>query len=98
MVRLGRVVPQGCAEVVAKLEYLTPGGSVKDRAALSMIRDAERRGVLSPGATLSKQARETRVLVSRWCVPSVATDVSSSSRKPCRMRSAQCCSRSAPRW
>jgi len=52
MVRLGRVVPQGCAEVVAKLEYLTPGGSVKDRAALSMIRDAERRGVLSPGATI----------------------------------------------
>jgi cystathionine beta-synthase len=52
MVRLRRVVPEGCAEVVAKLEYFAPGGSVKDRAALSMISDAEARGLLSPGATV----------------------------------------------
>lgn len=52
MVRLRRVVPEGCAEVVAKLEYFAPGGSVKDRAALSMIADAEARGLLSPGATV----------------------------------------------
>ncbi len=52
MVRLTRVVPEGCAEVVAKLEYFAPGGSVKDRAALSMINDAEARGLLSPGATV----------------------------------------------
>jgi cystathionine beta-synthase len=52
MVRLRRVVPPGCAEVVAKLEYFAPGGSVKDRAALSMIVDAERRGLLAPGATI----------------------------------------------
>lgn len=52
LVRLTRVVPDGCAEVVAKLEYFAPGGSVKDRAALSMIEDAEDRGLLAPGATI----------------------------------------------
>lgn len=38
--------------VLAKLEYLNPGGSVKDRVALSMIEDAERRGILKPGGTI----------------------------------------------
>jgi cystathionine beta-synthase len=52
IVRLRRVVPEGCAEIVAKLEYFGPGGSVKDRAALAMIDDAERRGLLRPGATV----------------------------------------------
>jgi cystathionine beta-synthase len=52
IVRLRRVVPEGCAEVTAKLEYFGPGGSVKDRAALAMIDDAEARGVLRPGATV----------------------------------------------
>ncbi|HIZ26830.1 MAG TPA: cysteine synthase A [Candidatus Barnesiella merdipullorum] len=40
------------ATVIAKLEYFNPAGSVKDRVALSMIDDAERRGVLKPHATL----------------------------------------------
>jgi cystathionine beta-synthase len=52
LVRLRRVVPPGCAEVVAKLEYFAPGGSVKDRAALSMILDAEANGRLKTGATV----------------------------------------------
>jgi cystathionine beta-synthase len=52
IVRLHRVVPAGCAEVVTKLEYFGPGGSVKDRAALAMIDDAEKRGLLRPGATV----------------------------------------------
>jgi cysteine synthase len=52
MVRLGKVVPEGSAEVWAKLEYLSPGGSVKDRAALGIVLDAERRGVLKPGGTI----------------------------------------------
>ena len=38
--------------VVAKVEYFNPGGSVKDRIALAMIEDAEKRGVLKPGATI----------------------------------------------
>ncbi len=52
MVRLEKLVPAGAAEVWAKLEYLNPGGSVKDRAALGIVLDAERRGVLRPGATI----------------------------------------------
>jgi len=52
MVRLARVVPPGGAEVVAKVECFGPGGSVKDRAALAMIDDAEARGLLAPGATV----------------------------------------------
>ena len=52
MLRLRHVVPAGAAEVFAKLEYLNPGGSVKDRAAIGMIRRAEEEGKLKPGATL----------------------------------------------
>src|SRR6266581_3263839 len=40
------------AEIWAKLEFLNPGGSVKDRAALGLVLDAERRGVLQPGGTI----------------------------------------------
>ncbi|SEQ35313.1 cysteine synthase A [Lachnospiraceae bacterium RM5] len=40
------------AKVLAKLEYLNPAGSVKDRTALAMIRDAEDKGLLKPGATI----------------------------------------------
>ena len=46
LLQLRRVVPAGAADLYAKLEFLNPGGSVKDRAALGMILDAERRGVL----------------------------------------------------
>jgi cystathionine beta-synthase len=52
MCRLRKVVPAGSAEVVAKLEFFAPGGSIKDRAALSMLDAAERDGRLTPGATV----------------------------------------------
>ncbi|HEY2511081.1 MAG TPA: cysteine synthase family protein, partial [Polyangiaceae bacterium] len=52
LVRLHKVVPAGGAEIVGKLEYFGPGGSIKDRAALAMIEDAERRGAIGPGATI----------------------------------------------
>lgn len=40
------------ATILAKLEYLNPAGSVKDRIALSMVEDAEKKGILKPGATI----------------------------------------------
>lgn len=40
------------AVILAKLEYLNPAGSVKDRVALSMIEDAEEKSILKPGATI----------------------------------------------
>ena len=40
------------AEIVAKLEYFNPGGSVKDRIAKAMVEDAEAKGVLKPGSTI----------------------------------------------
>ncbi|QHS50500.1 cysteine synthase A [Edaphobacter sp. 12200R-103] len=52
MVRLRALEPEDGAEIWAKLEYLNPGGSVKDRAALGIVLDAERRGVLTPGSTI----------------------------------------------
>jgi len=52
LVRLNRIPKPGGAIVLAKLESLNPGGSVKDRVALAMVEDAERRGVLKAGATL----------------------------------------------
>jgi cysteine synthase len=52
ILQLKRVVPPGTAEIYAKLEYLNPGGSVKDRAAIGMIRFAEEQGRLKPGSTI----------------------------------------------
>jgi cysteine synthase len=52
MLQLKRLVPPGSADVFAKLEYLNPGGSVKDRAALGIIRRAEQEGKLAAGGTI----------------------------------------------
>lgn len=52
MLRLKALEPEGGAEIWAKLEFLNPGGSVKDRAALGIVLDAERRGVLRKGDTI----------------------------------------------
>src|SRR3954447_1990288 len=52
VVRLQRIVPEGAATVLVKLEYLNPGGSVKDRIGLAMIEAAERDGKLKPGGTI----------------------------------------------
>ncbi len=52
LLHLARFAPTPLAQIYAKLEWLNPGGSVKDRAALGMILDAEQRGVLQPGATI----------------------------------------------
>ena len=47
-----KAFPGQKADILVKLEYFNPGGSVKDRIALEMIEDAERRGILAPGATI----------------------------------------------
>jgi cysteine synthase A len=52
MLHLRRLVPNGAGDVYAKLEYLNPGGSVKDRAAIGMIQRAEAEGRLKPGGTI----------------------------------------------
>lgn len=52
LVRLNRIVKDGAAQVLAKLEYFNPGGSVKDRICLEMIEDAERKGLLKKGSTI----------------------------------------------
>jgi cysteine synthase A len=52
MLKLTRIAPEPLAAVFAKLEFLNPGGSIKDRAALGMILDAEAKGLLHPGSTI----------------------------------------------
>jgi cysteine synthase A len=52
LLRIGRLAGPESAEIFAKLEFLNPGGSIKDRAALGMILEAERQGKLHPGSTI----------------------------------------------
>jgi cysteine synthase A len=52
LVRLSRVLADGSAEVLGKLESYNPAGSVKDRIAISMVEAAEREGKLKPGDTI----------------------------------------------
>jgi len=52
MLQLKKLAPAGAAEIFAKLEYLNPGGSVKDRAAIGLIARAEKEGKLKPGGTI----------------------------------------------
>jgi cysteine synthase A len=52
LIRLGKLSEETRCEILGKAEFLNPGGSVKDRAALYIIRDAERRGTLKPGGTV----------------------------------------------
>jgi cystathionine beta-synthase len=52
LVRLNKLTAGISAQVVAKIEYVNPGGSVKDRIALRMVLDAEQKGLLKPGGTI----------------------------------------------
>jgi cysteine synthase A len=52
MLQLTKIAPRGGADIFAKLEYLNPGGSVKDRAAIGLIERAEREGRLKSGGTV----------------------------------------------
>ncbi len=52
LVRLNRLTAGFAADVYVKVDYMNPGGSVKDRIGISMINDAERKGLLKPGGTI----------------------------------------------
>ena len=52
VVPLRKIVPENCAEILIKLEFFNPTGSYKDRMALSMVEEAEKRGDLRPGMTV----------------------------------------------
>ena len=59
LLQLKKIVPSGSADIFAKLEYLNPGGSVKDRAAVGIIERAEKDGKLRPGRPSSRPPRGT---------------------------------------
>ena len=52
IVKLNNVGSHVAADIYVKLEYLNPGGSMKDRVAINIVRDYERRGLLKPGGTI----------------------------------------------
>jgi cysteine synthase len=52
MVKLNRLAKSLKPTILAKLEFMNPGGSIKDRIALSMIEHAEKNGLIKPGGTI----------------------------------------------
>ncbi|MCL2786724.1 MAG: cysteine synthase A [Methanomassiliicoccaceae archaeon] len=52
MIRLNKIAPKGAADIYVKMESFNPSGSVKDRASISMIRDAETKGLLKKGYSI----------------------------------------------
>jgi len=49
---LQKIIPPGCADIYVKLEYFNPTGSYKDRMALAIIEEAEKKGDLIPGSVV----------------------------------------------
>ena len=66
LIRLNRASDETGCEILGKAEFLNPGSSVKDRAALFIVRDAEERGLLRPAALSSRAPPATLALVWRW--------------------------------
>jgi cysteine synthase A len=52
LIRLNRLSEETGCNIMGKAEFMSPGGSVKDRAALYLVLDAEERGLIKPGGTL----------------------------------------------
>ena len=52
LVKLSKIVPEHCADIYVKLEYFNPTGSYKDRMALAMVEEAEKRGDINPDTTI----------------------------------------------
>lgn len=68
LVELRRVVPEGCARVLVKLESQNPTGSMKDRMALSVIEGAAASGRLMPSGTVVEYTGGSPLRRSRSCV------------------------------
>ena len=66
LVQLNSVVPAGSGVVAAKIEYLNPGGSAKDRRARALVADALERGVLGPGLAGADARRVAHRGTLRW--------------------------------
>ena len=66
LVRLQKLVGPDDATVLVKLEYMNPGGSIKDRMAVHIIEKAERAGVLRPAAPSSRTPAATPAWAWRW--------------------------------
>ena len=73
IVKLQKVARHVAAEIFVKCEYLNPGGSMKDRVARNIVEDAERRGLLGPGARSSRRPAATPAWAWRWWRPCAAT-------------------------
>ena len=87
IVKLNKVAAHVKADIYVKCEYLNPGGSMKDRVALNIINDAERRGLLGPGRRpSSRPPAATPARAWRWSRRSAATSASSSCPTRCRPR------------
>ena len=73
LLHLRRFTPAGSGDIYAKCEFLNPGGSVKDRAALGMIDEAEAAGRLRPGATIVEPTAGNTGWASRSWASAAAT-------------------------
>lgn len=72
VVRLQRIAPPH-VDLYVKVESFNPGGSVKDRLALAIVLDAEKRGLLRPGDTIVEAPPATPASPWRWSRPRAAT-------------------------
>jgi cysteine synthase A len=71
LLRLRRASELTGCEILAKAEFMNPGQSVKDRAALHIVRDAERKGLLRPGGRIVEgTAGNTGIGLAWWARPS----------------------------
>ena len=73
LIRLRRASEATGCEILGKAEFLNPGSSVKDRAALFIINDAEERGVLKPGGVVVEARRGTPASAWPWSATPAAT-------------------------
>ena len=73
LIRINTLSDQTGCEILGKAEFMNPGGSVKDRAALWIIREHERSGALKPGGTVVEGTAGNTGLASRTSATPAAT-------------------------